>query len=47
MVAGEVLKRDGRLTHGDLRRARDEAARSLEHLLANTQIQPGWVQSAA
>jgi hypothetical protein len=47
MVAGEVLKRDGRLVHGDLRRARDQAAGSLEHLLAHTQIRPGWVQSGA
>src|SRR5581483_340123 len=30
-----------------LRRARDLAAASLEHLLAHTEIQPNWVQSAA
>ena len=27
IVAGEFLKRDGRLVHGDLRRARDDAVR--------------------
>jgi cytosine/adenosine deaminase-related metal-dependent hydrolase len=46
IVAGEFLKRDGRLLRGDLRRARDEAAASLDHLLQHTTIQPHWVQSA-
>jgi cytosine/adenosine deaminase-related metal-dependent hydrolase len=45
-VAGEVLKRDGRLVGADLRRARDLAATSLEYLLGYTTIQPTWVQSA-
>jgi cytosine/adenosine deaminase-related metal-dependent hydrolase len=44
-VAGEALKRDGQLVGGDLRRARDLAASSLEYLLAHTTVQPGWVQS--
>jgi cytosine/adenosine deaminase-related metal-dependent hydrolase len=43
-VAGEPLKRDGKLA-GDLRRARDLAAESLDYLLTHTTIQPGWVQS--
>src|SRR5581483_1537115 len=46
-VAGRALKRDGALVDADLRRARDLAAASLEHLLAHTEIQPNWVQSAA
>jgi cytosine/adenosine deaminase-related metal-dependent hydrolase len=46
LVAGEALKRDGRLVGGDLRRARDLAATSLEYLLGHTTIQPTWVQSA-
>jgi cytosine/adenosine deaminase-related metal-dependent hydrolase len=46
IVAGEFLKRDGRLVHGDLRRARDDAANSLDHLLQHTTIQPHWAQSA-
>ena len=33
MVAGAFLKRDGRLVGGDLRRARDDAAASLDYLL--------------
>jgi cytosine/adenosine deaminase-related metal-dependent hydrolase len=45
-VAGEILKRDGKLLHGDLRRARDLAASSLDYLLGHTTIQPNWVQSA-
>ena len=45
-VAGRALKRDGALVDADLRRARDLAAVSLEHLLAHTEIQPNWVQSA-
>jgi cytosine/adenosine deaminase-related metal-dependent hydrolase len=45
-VAGEVLKRDGRLVAADLRGARDRAAGSLDYLLGHTTIQPGWVQSA-
>jgi 5-methylthioadenosine/S-adenosylhomocysteine deaminase len=44
-VAGEALKRDGQLVRGDLRRARDLAATSLEYLLGHTTVQPGWVQS--
>ena len=44
-VAGEALKRDGQLVGGDLRRARDLAASSLEYLLGHTAVQPGWVQS--
>ncbi len=46
MVAGKVLKRDGALVGGDLRRARDNAATSLDYLLQHTEIQPNWVQSA-
>jgi cytosine/adenosine deaminase-related metal-dependent hydrolase len=46
LVAGEVLKRDGRLVGADLRRARDLAASSLDYLLGHTTIQPTWVQSA-
>jgi 5-methylthioadenosine/S-adenosylhomocysteine deaminase len=45
-VAGRLLKRDGKLIDADLRRARDLAASSLEHLLQHTTIQPNWVQSA-
>ena len=45
-VAGEILKRDGKLVHCDLRRARDLAASSLDYLLGHTTIQPNWVQSA-
>ena len=40
MVAGSVLKRDGALVGGDLRRARDNAATSLDYLLQHTEIQP-------
>ena len=47
LVAGEVLKRDGRLVGADLRAARDRAAASLDYLLGHTTVQPGWVQSAA
>jgi 5-methylthioadenosine/S-adenosylhomocysteine deaminase len=46
MVAGNALKRGGALVEGDLRRARDNAATSLEYLLQHTDIQPNWVQSA-
>ena len=46
IVAGEFLKRNGRLVHGDLDRARDDAANSLDHLLQHTTIQPHWAQSA-
>ena len=46
IVAGQVLKRDGRLVAGDLRRARELAATSLGYLLEHTQMQPHWVQSA-
>jgi 5-methylthioadenosine/S-adenosylhomocysteine deaminase len=47
MVAGAFLKRDGRLVGGDLRRARDDAAASLDYLLQHTTIQPHWARSAA
>src|SRR5262245_36321347 len=46
MVAGAFLKRDGRLVAGDLRRARDGAAASLDWLLQHTTIQPHWARSA-
>jgi 5-methylthioadenosine/S-adenosylhomocysteine deaminase len=46
IVAGEILKREGRL-RADLRHARDLASSSLEHLLEHTTVQPHWVQSAA
>lgn len=44
-VAGKALKRNGDLVVGDLRRARDLAAVSLEYLLDHTTVQPNWVQS--
>jgi 5-methylthioadenosine/S-adenosylhomocysteine deaminase len=47
LVAGQPLKRDGKLVGADLRAARDHAAASLEYLLGHTSVQPGWVQSAA
>jgi cytosine/adenosine deaminase-related metal-dependent hydrolase len=47
LVAGEPLKRDGKLVAVDLRTARDRAAASLDYLLGHTSVQPGWVQSAA
>ncbi len=43
LVAGEALKRDGRLVGADLPRARDLASASLEYLLGHTQIRPHWV----
>lgn len=46
-VAGEVLKRAGKLERADLRAARDRAATSLDHLLGHTTVQPNWVQHAA
>jgi 5-methylthioadenosine/S-adenosylhomocysteine deaminase len=46
LVRGRFLKRDGFLVDADLRRARDLAAASLEHLLEHTALQPHWVQSA-
>jgi cytosine/adenosine deaminase-related metal-dependent hydrolase len=46
MVDGRMLKRDGQLMDGDLRRARDLAASSLEFLIEHTAVQPNWVQSA-
>jgi 5-methylthioadenosine/S-adenosylhomocysteine deaminase len=46
LVAGQVLKRGGELVGADLRKARDEAAGSLDYLLQHTQVQPHWVQSA-
>ena len=45
-VAGRLVKRDGQLVGADLRRARDLAETSLDHLLQHTEIQPNWVQSA-
>ena len=47
LVAGEPRKRGGKLVGTDLRAARDRAAASLDHLLAHTTVQPGWVQTAA
>ncbi len=46
LVAGEPLKRGGQLVGADLRRARDEARSSLDHLLRHTEVQPHWVQRA-
>ena len=46
MVGGRFLKRGGELVDADLAGARDRAEASLDHLLAATQIQPNWVQSA-
>jgi 5-methylthioadenosine/S-adenosylhomocysteine deaminase len=46
MVDGRILKRGGRLVDADLPRARDLAASSLDYLLAQTDVQPQWVQSA-
>jgi cytosine/adenosine deaminase-related metal-dependent hydrolase len=46
MVDGRILKRDGRLVEADLRHARDLAATALDYLLAHTDVQPQWVQSA-
>jgi 5-methylthioadenosine/S-adenosylhomocysteine deaminase len=43
-VAGEVLKRDGKLVGTNLNAARDRAASSLAHLLTHTTVQPNWVQ---
>jgi cytosine/adenosine deaminase-related metal-dependent hydrolase len=45
-VAGEVLKRDGKLVGSDLRAARGRAANSLDYLLTHTTVQPNWVQHA-
>jgi 5-methylthioadenosine/S-adenosylhomocysteine deaminase len=45
LVAGRIVKRDGKLVGADLRRARDLAESSLEHLLQHTEVQPNWVQS--
>lgn len=45
IVAGQVLKRGGKLVGADLRRARDNAATSLDYLLQHTTIRPNWVQS--
>ncbi len=47
VVAGEVLKRDGKLVGADLRRARNTAESSLAYLLESTQVEPNWVQSAS
>jgi cytosine/adenosine deaminase-related metal-dependent hydrolase len=46
-VAGDALKRAGRLEGADLRAARDRAETSLEFLLGHTPLRPGWVQNAA
>jgi cytosine/adenosine deaminase-related metal-dependent hydrolase len=46
MVGGRFLKRGGELVGADLAGARARAEASLDHLLAATQIQPNWVQSA-
>jgi cytosine/adenosine deaminase-related metal-dependent hydrolase len=43
-VAGEVLKRGGKLVGSNLRAARDHAASSLDYLLTHTQMQSNWVQ---
>ena len=45
MVDGEILKRDGKLMNGDLRRGRELAGSALNYLLEHTNVQPGWVQS--
>jgi 5-methylthioadenosine/S-adenosylhomocysteine deaminase len=45
-VAGEALKRDGKLVGADLRTARELATSSLDYLLTHTTIQPHWVQSS-
>jgi 5-methylthioadenosine/S-adenosylhomocysteine deaminase len=45
MVGGRFLKRGGKLVGVDLAGAHSRAGSSLEHLLAETQIQPNWVQS--
>ena len=47
MVGGRFLKRGGELVGVDFAGARDRAETSLDHLLAETQIQPNWVQSRA
>jgi len=46
MVAGTLLKQDGRLLAGDLHGARDRAASSLDYLLGHTTIRSEWVQGA-
>jgi cytosine/adenosine deaminase-related metal-dependent hydrolase len=46
-VAGDALKRAGRLEGADLPAARDRAETSLEFLLGHTTLRPGWVQNAA
>ena len=46
-VAGEALKRNGKLVRTDLRAARDRAATSLDYLLTHTNVQPNWVQHDA
>jgi cytosine/adenosine deaminase-related metal-dependent hydrolase len=45
-VGGRLVKRDGVLVGADLRRARNLAEASLDHLLQHTDVQPNWVQSA-
>ena len=46
IVAGRMLKHRGELVGADLRKARDDAASSLDYLLQHTEVQPHWVQSA-
>ena len=46
IVAGRVLKHRGELVGADLRKARDDAASSLDYLLQHTEVQPHWVQSS-
>ena len=46
MVAGTLVKQDGRLLAGDLHGARDRAASSLDYLLGHTTIRSEWVQGA-
>jgi 5-methylthioadenosine/S-adenosylhomocysteine deaminase len=43
-VAGEPLKRGGKLLGADLRAARGRASASLDYLLGHTAVQPNWVQ---
>jgi cytosine/adenosine deaminase-related metal-dependent hydrolase len=45
-VGGRLVKRGGELVGADLRRARDLAEASLDHLLQHTDVQANWVQSA-
>jgi cytosine/adenosine deaminase-related metal-dependent hydrolase len=47
MVGGRFLKREGALVGVDLRRARDDAAASLDYLIEFAEAQPHWVQTHA